>query len=88
MVESSAETRPPMAAAMRWVSAATTVSLEMAIPAGVGVWLDKQFEMTPWLTVIGALLGLGTGMSHLLKIAGSPPGRQQTTTDREAEPDA
>ena len=85
MVESSTDDRPPMAAAMRWVSTVTTVSLEMAIPAGVGVWLDKRLGTVPWLTVAGAVLGLVTGMSHLLKVAGSPPKRNESSTEPEAD---
>jgi len=87
-VESSPDNRPPMAAAMRWVSTATTVSLEMAVPPAVGVFLDKRFDTTPWLTVIGAVLGLGAGMTHLLKIAGSPAKRQESPTESAADPES
>ena len=87
-MESPPDNRPPMASAMRWVSTATTVSLEMAIPAVVGVFLDKRFDTLPWLTVIGALLGLGTGMTHLLKIAGSPVARQESPTESAADPES
>ena len=88
MVESAPDNRPPMASAMRWVSTATTVSLEMAIPAVVGVWLDRRLDTSPWLTVIGAVLGLGAGMSHLLKIAGSPATRQESSTESTADPES
>ena len=73
---------------MRWVSTATTVSLEMVIPAAVGVWLDRRFDTTPWLTVMGALLGFGMGMSHLLKIAGTPAPRQESPTESAADPES
>ena len=88
MVESFPDNRPPMAAAMRWVSTATTVSLEMVLPAVLGVWLDKRLDTSPWLTVIGAVLGLGLGMSHLLKIAGSSATRQESSTETTADPES
>ena len=77
-----------MATAMRWVSAVTTVSLEMVVPAVLGVWLDKRLDTSPWLTVVGALLGLGTGMTHLLKIAGSPATGQESSTETTADPES
>jgi hypothetical protein len=42
------------------------VGLEMVAPIALGVWLDTRFELMPWLTVTGAVLGLVGGMAHLL----------------------
>ncbi|WP_339728203.1 AtpZ/AtpI family protein [uncultured Gimesia sp.] len=58
-----------LAEAHRWVSRLTTVSLEMALPAFLGNWLDKKWGTTPWLAAIGALLGFALGMTHLLRMA-------------------
>ena len=58
--------RPPMVAAMQWVSQITTVSLEMALPAGLGHLADRRWGTGPWLTCVGALLGFVVGFRHLL----------------------
>ena len=44
------------------------VGLEMAAPIGLGAFLDVRFGWMPWATVIGAVLGLGGGMYHLVKL--------------------
>lgn len=58
-----------LAAAMVWVHRVTSVSLEMALPAGVGYYLDQRWSTDPWLVILGALLGFSLGMNHLLQIA-------------------
>jgi F0F1-type ATP synthase assembly protein I len=35
----------------------------------VGRWLDRKFDWTPWGTLIGAMLGVATGMYMLIKDA-------------------
>ena len=42
------------------------VGLEMVAPIALGVWLDTRYELMPWLTVTGAVVGLVGGVSHLL----------------------
>ena len=44
------------------------VGLEMAAPIGLGAFLDVRFGWMPWATVIGAILGLGGGLYHLVKL--------------------
>lgn len=36
------DSEPPMVVASRWVHQITTIALEMALPAGVGFWLDRR----------------------------------------------
>ena len=54
---------------MQWASRATTVSLEMALPALAGYWADQRFAITPVLTIGGAVFGLALGMWHLIQMA-------------------
>ena len=61
--------RPPMADAMQWVSRVTTVSLEMALPPGLGYWADESWGTGPWLVILGAVFGFMLGMWHLLQMA-------------------
>ena len=58
-----------MAVAMNWVSQITTIGLEMSLPALGGNWLDDRWGTSPWLVCIGAVIGFGVGMWHLLKLA-------------------
>lgn len=60
--------RSSLAEAHLWVSRLTTVSLEMALPALLGHWLDKKWGTTPLITAIGAFLGFGCGLTHLLRM--------------------
>ena len=44
------------------------VGMEMALPAGVGYWIDYAFQTQPWGVIIGAVLGLAVGMLHLVAL--------------------
>ena len=74
------DSRRPMAEAVYWVSTVTTVGLVMAVPAGVGVWLDRLWGTSPWLVILGALVGFATAMRFLLRLAS--PLQRQTTRPR------
>jgi ATP synthase protein I len=43
--------------AMRWVSQVTSLGMELAIPAGAGVWLDSKYGTSPGLTLVGVFFG-------------------------------
>lgn len=69
MAGSPKDKRPPLVKAIEAASQATTIGLEMAVPAGVGFWLDTRFGTMPWLFIAGAVLGLMVSMWHLLQLA-------------------
>lgn len=69
MVSPSNDDRPPLVVAMQWVQQITTVALEMALPAGLGYWLDGKWGTAPWLVICGAILGFIVSMSHLMQLA-------------------
>lgn len=46
-----------------------SVGIQMALPPGVGWWLDQRFKTTPWLTLLGVALGFSSGLWELLKLA-------------------
>lgn len=57
------------------------VGLEMVVPIALGVWLDSRFDLMPWCTSAGAVLGLVGGMAHILTLLkryedDDPPSRQ------------
>jgi F0F1-type ATP synthase assembly protein I len=59
--------RPPIAVAMELASHVISVALMMALPAGIGYWADVKFGSLPWLVVVGAVVGLGAGLTYLLR---------------------
>ena len=44
------------------------IGMEMVTPLAVGIGLDYFFESAPWLSIIGAVIGLVGGMAHLVVI--------------------
>lgn len=60
--------RPPLVVGIEWVSQITTVCLEMVLPAWGGHWLDGKWGTSPWLVIIGVVLGFTVGMWHLLAL--------------------
>jgi len=69
------ESRSALSVGYYWCARVTSIGLEFAIPAMLGFYLDRWLNTSPWITVIGAFLGLGLGMSQVLRLAGesSPP---------------
>ena len=43
--------------AMRWVAQVTSLGMYLAVPAGVGVWLDSKYGTSPGLALVGIFLG-------------------------------
>ncbi len=60
--------RPPMVVAMYWAQQITSISIEMALPAGLGLYLDQRWGTGPWLVAAGALLGFAGALWHLMTI--------------------
>lgn len=48
------------------------IGFQLAVSVVVGVmvgrWLDTRWETTPWLTIVGMLLGSGAGFWNLLRL--------------------
>jgi len=53
----------------------------MAVPPGLGVYLDSQFGTTPWLTILGAVLGLVLGLWHLVRLSDNRQPRTGASPD-------
>ena len=63
------ESRSALSVGYYWCARVTTIGMEFATPALLGFGLDRWWKTSPWITVIGAFLGLGLGMS-----SGASPG--------------
>ena len=48
------------------------IGLEMVAPIILGMVLDNWLETTPWLTMLGAVVGLVGGIYHLLLLRNRP----------------
>lgn len=46
------------------------IALTMAFYVGAGLGLDFLLDTLPWLTILGALVGLGTVLYHVTRVAG------------------
>lgn len=49
--------------------ALSQVGFMMAAPAGIGLFLDYYFQWSPWGVIIGAVLGLTTGLIQLVRLS-------------------
>lgn len=47
------------------VNLATTVAAAVAVGYFAGRWLDGKFNTEPWLTLVGFILGVATGMKAM-----------------------
>jgi ATP synthase protein I len=61
--------RSALSIGMEWGTRVTTIGLEFALPAFLGFSLDRWWGTAPWMTILGAFLGLGIGMVHLVRLA-------------------
>jgi F0F1-type ATP synthase assembly protein I len=43
--------------------------MQMAIPTGIGWWLDSMWKTTPWFMISGVVLGFVAAMLELIKLA-------------------
>ena len=64
----SDDKRSPVAIGYMWASRATSVSLEMVLPILLGLWLDRRWNSSPWIVIIGAVLGFSIALLHLMQM--------------------
>jgi F0F1-type ATP synthase assembly protein I len=50
-----------------YLGASTSLVAAVGIFTGLGVWLDKKFDTSPWLTLLGALIGMTGGFISFFK---------------------
>ena len=65
---------PPIAVAVEWVAKITTVALEMVLPAVASGYLDRRLGTRYWV-LVGLVVGMVTGLYHLLQMVRKPEGR-------------
>jgi len=75
-----------IAKGMMWVSHITTVSLMMVVPILIGWGADVYFDILPWLTLVGALFGMSSGLYQLLKLANPSTGSKSSNSKADSKP--
>jgi F0F1-type ATP synthase assembly protein I len=61
--------RSALAVGLDWAARVTSIGLEFALPALLGVWVDRWLGTRPLATVLGTILGFCVGILQLVKIA-------------------
>jgi ATP synthase protein I len=74
------ERRSSLSVGLEWASRVSSVGLEFALPPLAGAYVDSRAGTTPWLTLLGVVLGFAAGMTHILRIANQ--GRGGRGSDR------
>jgi F0F1-type ATP synthase assembly protein I len=57
---------PPNSREMGYYFALAQVGVEMVAPMGLGLLLDYWFDMMPWATITGLIVGFVGGLVHLV----------------------
>ncbi len=50
-----------------YLAASTSLVAAVGVFTGLGVWLDGKFGTSPWLTLLGALIGMTGGFVSFFK---------------------
>ena len=61
--------RSPVARGYVLASRASSIGLQMVIPAGIGWWVDVKWKTTPWFTIVGVVLGFIVAMLEIVRLA-------------------
>jgi len=75
-VDKSPDDRSPLALAYGWAARITAISLEMVVPGLIGLWIDRQLGTVLLFLVLGVIVGVTTGMLHLVRLAAGASRRE------------
>ena len=65
-----------MAVGIYWAMRISTIGFQVAIPTGIGFWLDTRWNTSPWMVLVGAGLGFAIGTLEFIRLA-----REQSPSD-------
>ncbi len=52
-----------------YLAASTSLVAAVGVFTGLGVWLDRKLDSSPWLTLLGAVVGMTGGFISFFKAA-------------------
>ena len=52
-----------------YIALGTQIAASMIVPVVIGIYIDNKWNFSPWGVIIGALLGFGSLISIVLKLA-------------------
>lgn len=61
--------RSAMARGYVLASRVMSIGFQMIIPVGVGWWADSAWKTSPWLMLLGVVLGFVVSMMELMQLA-------------------
>ena len=61
--------RHAMARGYVLASRVMSISFQMIIPVGLGWWADSAWKTTPWLMLLGVVVGFSVAMMELVQLA-------------------
>ena len=64
-VRRSRETRRTLRELAYYSSLGLSVALAIFIGVGIGVYLDRRFDTSPWLMFVGLVLGIAAGYRNI-----------------------
>ncbi|MCK6446364.1 MAG: AtpZ/AtpI family protein [Planctomycetes bacterium] len=67
----------------RYAGLGLQYALTVVLLTGLGWWLDARWETTPWLLVVGAVLGSVAGFVNLVRAVPRSRPRPNSTRPRE-----
>ena len=76
LVDKPRDDRSPLALAYGWAVRITSISLEMVVPGLIGLWIDRQLGTVLLFLVLGVIVGVTTGMLHLVRLAAAASRRE------------
>ena len=62
------ETRRAFKELAYYSSLGISVALAIFIGLGIGVWLDRKFDTSPWLTLIFLVFGIIAGFRNIARV--------------------
>jgi F0F1-type ATP synthase assembly protein I len=50
-----------------YIAASTSLVAAVGVFTGLGIWLDRKLETSPWLTLVGVVFGMTGGFISFFK---------------------